>query len=1040
MTSLQKNNQNAGLKVLRMMTGFTARFIIPGFLLLLLAGCPVEQEFNQAGFGDRTQPPANTNNAVEYSANNRGGKLIERFNQFDQNGDGILTSEEVKRPRLFNKFDANADGSITLQEAEDYVRNRRSSSSYRNNNNPERRGFENAPPVRSTADPVYTSVTPYDYSESDLADDLKNNSSPEFRQPSDQGRYTGDSDNSNKRGVKLVERFRKLDRNGDGVLTREEVKRPDLFERLDQNADGSVTLEEARSYARSRRQSSRNNKVSRSKPSGNFQNPGIVLASASLSLPLDTVDAIDDAPDARNTASGMNQTLNVRYADIPGVDPNLVSLDIYAPKAGKQHPVVVMIHGGGWRRGDKANPNVGIDKANFFVPMDYVFVSINYRLSPAVKHPAHVQDVAAAISWIHDRINQYGGDKNHIYLIGHSAGAHLAALVATNDQYLNAMGKNLSAIKGVILLDSAGYDLNRAVDDMGDGKELRNRMYEESFGKDRKLWTTASPTRYVASNKGIPPFLIFYNSDSRSTRITLSNDFAGSLRKAGVSVKVVSVPGKNHQAMNSDVGNPGDILTVNILEFLKKLSPSRSISTTSTEPFISEKPLTANAKPGFAKSDDALSNLRFSKDYFPGARDRKGNFMGGTETNAIVTHEGQLYAAISYWNWDRASGENPGAQILVKRTSESPWEVDVGPGTDYLRFAVLRSVNFTTDGAGKKLDKPIPVLLAGANWQGQGNAAVIFAKEGRNGSWKQVIVTPEAPRTRGGYSEVRVIFDHIDRITGIHYIFATVGDGLYRGVYDPAIPERIRWESNPEMRWSTNRLLAAAEANGSLYVTVNVVPKRAKAGGLFKRLDGSPPSWEQVYEWQWSHPNREHPRPKNGMRGLTAVTGMDGHEFLLGAREHPGVIERIDPKKKQVTPEIDVRSLVRKYWMSGKEYLRVTLIAYNDMLPVRDPDTGMSAHLIGLWINPDVSDSKIQKSSWYLTRSANGQYSLGRVFDPEHPDPEHGLRGTRTICASPFPEEKGKVFYFGGFDATGGPYRNTAWIYKAELPSSDSKE
>jgi len=1022
MTSLQ-NSTDAWLKTMRFMTHFTIRLAILALSMLLIAGCPVEQEFSQVGFGDRTQPPSTINNTVEYSANNRRGKLIERFNQFDQNGDGVLTSEEVKRPRLFNKFDENADGFITLQEAENYVRNRRSSSSYRNNNYPERRNFENAPPVRPTADPVYASVTPYD-SGSDLPDDLEN-SSPEFSQPPTRGRYTNNSGGN--RGGKLVERFRKLDRNGDGVLTREEVKRPDLFERLDQNADGSVTLEEARSYARNRRQSSRNNKVSRSEPSGNFQNPGLVIASTSSSLP------IDDTPDAHNTSLGMNQTLNVRYADIPGVDPNLVSLDIYAPKTGKQHPVVIMVHGGGWRRGDKANPNVGIDKANFFVPLGYVFVSINYRLSPAVKHPTHVQDVAAAISWIYDRINQYGGDKNHIYLMGHSAGAHLAALVATNNQYLNALGKNLSVIKGVILLDNAGYDLNRAIDDLDGGRELRS-MYEQSFSKDRKLWNNASPAKYIAPGKNIPPFLIFFHSGSSSTRITLSNDFAKSLRKAGISAKVVSVPGKNHQAMNSDVGKPGDILTVNILEFLNELSPSRPISTPAIERSISKTSPISNAKVSFKENENTLSHLRFSKDYFPGTRDRKGNFMGGTETNAIVAYEGQLYAAISYWNWDRTSGENPGAQILVKRIAQSPWEVDVSPGVDYLRFAALHSVNFTTDDAGKKLDKPVPVLLAGTNWQGQDNSAIIFAKEGGHGSWKRLTVTKDAPRTAGGYSEVRVIFDHIDHITGVHYVFAAVGDGLYRGVYDPDSSEHIRWESNPEMRWSANRLLAAAEANGSLYVTVNIVPRRAKAGGLFRRIDGSSPRWEQVYEWQWSHPYHEHPKPKYGMRGLTAVAGADGYEFLLGAREHPGVIDHIDLKNKHVMPEINVRDLVQKHLMNGKEYLRVTLIAYNNMLPVRNPDTGMSAHLIGLWINPDVSDLKIQKSSWYLVRSANGKYSLGRVFDPKNPDPEHGLRGTRTICQSPFPGEKGKIFYFGGFDATGGPYRNTAWIYKAELP------
>jgi len=174
-------------------------------------------------------------------------------------------------------------------------------------------------------------------------------------------------------------------------------------------------------------------------------------------LRLARADADQDAP-AGNTpietgnTGGVRKFLNLPYATIPGVNPNLLSLDVYAPATGQNHPVIVMVHGGGWQRGDKANANIATNKYRHFTQAGYVFVSINYRLSPAVKHPAHVQDVAKALAWVAKNINRYSGNPARIYLMGHSAGAHLAALVATDQRYLEAAGENLQLLKGVILL------------------------------------------------------------------------------------------------------------------------------------------------------------------------------------------------------------------------------------------------------------------------------------------------------------------------------------------------------------------------------------------------------------------------------------------------------------------------------------------------------------------------------------------------------------------------------------------------------------
>src|SRR5262249_14761906 len=111
------------------------------------------------------------------------------------------------------------------------------------------------------------------------------------------------------------------------------------------------------------------------------------------------------------------------------------TLDVYAPAEGKDLPVVLWIHGGGWRAGDKANVQ---KKPQAFADKGYVFVSTNYRFVPQVTVKEMAGDIAKAIRWVHDHARDYGGDPKAIFVMGHSAGAHLAALVCTDDRYLKA--------------------------------------------------------------------------------------------------------------------------------------------------------------------------------------------------------------------------------------------------------------------------------------------------------------------------------------------------------------------------------------------------------------------------------------------------------------------------------------------------------------------------------------------------------------------------------------------------------------------------
>ncbi len=190
---------------------------------------------------------------------------------------------------------------------------------------------------------------------------------------------------------------------------------------------------------------------------------------------------------------------------------------------------------------------------------------MNYRLSPAVRHPAHVEDVAQALAWIVDHIASHGGDPKRIFLMGHSAGAHLAALVTADEAYLNKLGKSPAMISGVILLDSAGYDIPRNLDDFANSP-LPRSLYKDAFGKDRQTWIQASPIRYVQRGEILPPFLVFY-SDRKSSE-TISKEFVAALQGAEIPAVAVLAKGKNHRALSHDIGQPDDGPSRLILEFL----------------------------------------------------------------------------------------------------------------------------------------------------------------------------------------------------------------------------------------------------------------------------------------------------------------------------------------------------------------------------------------------------------------------------------------------------------------------------------------
>ena len=142
-----------------------------------------------------------------------------------------------------------------------------------------------------------------------------------------------------------------------------------------------------------------------------------------------------------------------------------MALDIYQPPKpadGAGHPVIVFFYGGSWREGDKADYRF---VAAALASEGFLVILPNYRKSPTHPYPAFMEDAANATRFAHDQASSYGGDPARLFLMGHSAGAHIAALLGIERQWLDAVGMTRQQIAGVVGL-SGPYDLTPRADDI----------------------------------------------------------------------------------------------------------------------------------------------------------------------------------------------------------------------------------------------------------------------------------------------------------------------------------------------------------------------------------------------------------------------------------------------------------------------------------------------------------------------------------------------------------------------------------------------
>ena len=272
-----------------------------------------------------------------------------------------------------------------------------------------------------------------------------------------------------------------------------------------------------------------------------FSNPVYLKSPSPAEMRLPSM-ALSDEVEARK---------NITYFEGDEADAAKHKLDVYLPKGATNCPVFFFIHGGAWKSGDRSYyPPLG----NRYSRAGFITVVPSYRLAPRHPHPAQIEDVAAAFAWTAKHIVEYGADTSQIYVGGHSAGGHLAALLGLDPKYLQKYNLSPRLIRGVLAL-SGVYNLSRG------------ESQDSVFGSDPAFRREASPLFHV--NNPAPPFLVTYCQYDYFSLPAQAREFHRALHSAGVASQLVYVPGQNHISEMVNVASEDDPLVAAALKFMK---------------------------------------------------------------------------------------------------------------------------------------------------------------------------------------------------------------------------------------------------------------------------------------------------------------------------------------------------------------------------------------------------------------------------------------------------------------------------------------
>lgn len=234
----------------------------------------------------------------------------------------------------------------------------------------------------------------------------------------------------------------------------------------------------------------------------------------------------------------------VRGGDVAyGADP-LQRLDVYRPAAPSNAPVIMMVHGGGWARGDKRQWRVVKNKVTHWVGRGYIFVSTNYRMLPTTDPLEQADDIARALAFVQRTLESWGGDPSRLILMGHSSGAHLVALL-TADFAIPARAGAAPWLASVSL-DSAAMDVERIM------RRRHYLLYDAAFRRDPRFWRAASPTQRLTC-KPVAPMLIVC-STRRGDSYPQGRAFAEKAASFGAYADVMPVD-LSHAEVNDFLGS-----------------------------------------------------------------------------------------------------------------------------------------------------------------------------------------------------------------------------------------------------------------------------------------------------------------------------------------------------------------------------------------------------------------------------------------------------------------------------------------------------
>lgn len=238
-------------------------------------------------------------------------------------------------------------------------------------------------------------------------------------------------------------------------------------------------------------------------------------------------------------------------------------LDIYAPKKQTEpKDVLVFIHGGRWNSGRK---NQYKFLGRRLARKGVVAAIIDYRLSPETAYGGMTTDVAMALKWVKENASGYGGNEQRIFISGHSAGGHLAALVSADNRYFDSLNIE-NPVRGTILIDAFGLDMYSFLSNKNYEKE---KTYYAMFSKDPAAWKRGSPMNYIS--KTVPPILIFTGEKTYPAIKESNKSFLETVRRYHPDTEMIVVKNKKHVAMITQFFNSKNKAYEQIIHFMKSV-------------------------------------------------------------------------------------------------------------------------------------------------------------------------------------------------------------------------------------------------------------------------------------------------------------------------------------------------------------------------------------------------------------------------------------------------------------------------------------